>query len=287
MSENLMFLYILSAIAVLIAWLTFLSGHLWREYQREVRKALALEPVSADEILTQEDIQHLPEPVQNYLIYVGAIGREKVHNMSVAADGEMDMNINAGWTPVKVFQHNFFGGRLTRLCYINAKVYKLPTYALHTYTDKIASMRVKPAGLFKVVDAKGPEMRVSDTITLLNDMCIFAPAALIDDRITWESVDDITVKATFTTSFCTVTAILYFNKTGELINFTSEDRYYLENDGSYQKVKWSTPVRDYREINGLRLISYGEAIWNLPGGDYSYFKFTNIKKIHYNCAKLE
>ena len=228
MTENQIHLLIFTAAAGVIAWLSFLSGHLWREYNREIRKSLAHQTGAGDGILTPEDIRHLPKPVQNYLIYVGAVGREKVRNVEVKADGEMDMHIGSHWTPVKVQQHNFFGSQLIRLFYMKAKVYGLPTYALHCYTDRQASMRVKPAGLFKVVDARGQEMRISDTVTLLNDMCIFAPAALIDPTISWEIIDDMSAKAVFATAYCTVSAVLYFNESGELINFTSEDRYYLE-----------------------------------------------------------
>ena len=275
--------YIFFAAAAVIAWLIFLSGHLWREYNREIRRAIAQQTKAGIGILTLEDIGHLPGPVQNYLICAGAVGREKVYDVEVKADGEMDMNISSSWIPVKVQQHNFFGSQLVRLFYMKAKLYGLPTYALHCYTDKQASMRVKPAGLFKVVDARGQEMRISDTVTLLNDMCIFAPAALIDPRISWAIIDDLSAKAIFATDYCTVSAVLYFSENGELINFMSEDRYYLENDGSFRKVKWSTPLGEYREINGLRLASAGEAMWNLPDGDYSYFRFTDIKELRYNC----
>ena len=121
MTENQIHLLIFTAAAGVIAWLSFLSGHLWREYNREIRKSLAHQTGAGDGILTPEDIRHLPKPVQNYLIYVGAVGREKVRNVEVKADGEMDMHIGSHWTPVKVQQHNFFGSQLIRLFYMKGE----------------------------------------------------------------------------------------------------------------------------------------------------------------------
>ena len=40
-------------------------------------------------------------------------------------------------------------------------------------------MEIKLAGLFKVVDACGPEMNRGETVSLFNDMCFMEPGSLI------------------------------------------------------------------------------------------------------------
>jgi hypothetical protein len=37
-------------------------------------------------------------------------------------------------------------------------------------------------------------------------------------------------------------------------------------------MRFSTPVKDYRDIGPLRLTSYGEARW-LPDGEFTYGEF--------------
>jgi hypothetical protein len=164
------------------------------------------------------------------------------------------------------------------------KVFGIPVYGLHTYTDQDANMRAKIAGLFTILNAAGPEMRISDTLTQLNDMCLFAPGALADERIAWEPIDDFSARAIFKTKHCTVSAVLYFNEKGEMINFVTDDRYFLEEDGSCRKARWSTPIYGYEERNGFKLVSSGEAVWNFPEGDYCYIKFTKIREISYNLT---
>lgn len=166
-------------------------------------------------------------------------------------------------------------------------MFGIPVLGLHSYTAEGASMLIKAAGLITVLDSRGPEMRISDTTTLFNDMCFFAPATLIDNRIKWETVNSLTVKAIFENKGTKISALLYFNDKGELINFVSDDRYYTPLNGSSKKARWSTPIKDYRERNGLKLANYGEAIWQLPEGDYCYAKFTNIKEIEYNSKSFK
>ena len=111
-------------------------------------------------------------------------------------------------------------------------------------------------------------------------MCLFAPAALIDSRIQWEAIDALTAKATFTNKNISISAVLYFNEEGQLINFDSNDRMAVSDK---QTVPFSTPASKYENINGYHLPTYGEAIWHYPDGDFVYGKF-NIKSIAYNVA---
>ncbi len=282
MSKNILFL--LLALVLIAALLVYLSQNLYREYKKEVKQAVELGSNTVNSILTEKDTAHLPAPVQKYLFYTGSIGKEKVHNFYLTADGEIQLNKK--WCKVGIKQNNFTGNNLLRLFYLDIKGYVIPLYALHAYTDKQASMLVKLAGLLPVVDVKGKEMRISDTITLLNDMCIFAPASLIDPRIEWEPIDSLSAKAHFKTQYCTVSATLYFNDSGELVNFVSEDRYYHREDGSFIKTRWSTPMKSYKKVNGYMLASDIEAVWNFTQGDDSYFKLTNIKELKYNCKSL-
>ena len=141
--------------------------------------------------------------------------------------------------------------------------------------------------MFQVVDAKGDKMSHGETVTVFNDMCFMAPATLISKNIQWETIDSHTIKATFTNGNIKVSAILKFNATGELVDFISEDRFYCEDGKTYLSYKWSTPIKNYIEIEGRKVPSYGEAIWHIPyEGEYCYAKF-DLKEIEYNCIELK
>jgi hypothetical protein len=129
-------------------------------------------------------------------------------------------------------------------------------------------------------------MGIAETVTFFNDMCCMAPATLIDHRIRWLESDNKKVKAEFSSNGITITADLYFNERGELINFISEDRYAMDKNNTMKKTRWSTPLKDYKEINGHLLAGYAEAIYSYPAGDLVYGTF-HLKNITYNCNRAE
>ena len=253
-----------------------------KTYQTEVQKRL--KPITDPQILTLEDIQQLPDLVKKYLIYAGAIGKPKIQNVRVVFNGAMKRNLKSDWMPIHSWQYNFFDVP-SRFFYIRAKMFGIPFDGLHMYSGNNATMQIKLASLFQVVDARGDKMSHGETVTVLNDMCFMAPATLISSSIQWEAVDSNSVKAIYTNDKITISAILTFNEKGELINFISDDRYYCEDGKTYLSFPWSTPIRNYTDINGRKVPAYGEAVWHMPEGEYCYAKF-DLKEIEYNCTEL-
>ena len=141
-------------------------------------------------------------------------------------------------------------------------------------------MLIKLLSVIPVVNVSGEEMFQAETVTMLNDMCLFAPATLIDKRIKWETLDERSVKAVFTNRETTVSGELYFNEQNQLVNFISDDRYDVN---EMKKYRFSTPALEYSQINGYNLCTYGEAVWHYPEGDFVYGKF-NLTGLEYNVT---
>jgi hypothetical protein len=163
-------------------------------------------------------------------------------------------------------------------------MFGIPFNAFHRYVGPSATFKVKLASLLTMVDAYGPEMNKSETVTLLNDMFILAPAALIDPNITWEEIDSLTVRATFTNAGNAVSAVVTFDSSGALVNFVSEDRHRTVDGKTYEQLRWSTPVSDWREFDGRKLPVHGEAFWTLPAGEFPYAQF-ELLDIQYNVTE--
>ena len=109
-----------------------------------------------------------------------------------------------------------------RLFLMHARMRGLPVQAFHRYEGGRATMRVRLGGVIPVADAAGDVMDVSETVTVLNDMCLLAPATLLDPRIAWTARDDRSALARFTVNAHTVSATLYFGEDGLLTNFVSK-----------------------------------------------------------------
>jgi hypothetical protein len=252
------------------------------KFSEKVRDEFNKQPLVSEEFLTENDISHLPDPVKKYIRYSGAINRSKPQNVRIIFDAKMVSKPGAAPMNATSEQYNFYGS-FSRLFLMKAYKMLMPVYAKHVYCDENATFVVRIANLFNIVDMKGEVLTTAETVTLLNDMCVFVPGNLYDKRLSWEDIDSLSSKVTIENGRYRVSAILSFNEKGELINFVSDDRLALQDDGTIKKARWSTPVKDYKEFDGRRVPTFGETIWNYPEGDFTYGTF-RLKSITYNVT---
>jgi len=268
---------IANIIILVVVVLSYGTYHFEKTYQKDVKENLQRTNRLKTDLLTETDLLPLPEPVQRYLRYAGVLNKPKLKNIRIVFEGQMREK-GKEFFPFTCEQYNFFD-EPTRLFFMKAtmKGFTVPGY--HRYSNAIALMDIRLFGFFPVVKRAGKDMDQAETVTLFNDMCLMAPATLIDKRITWQAIDSNSVKARFTNHAITITAILYFNKEGQLVNFISNDR-------DVNHYPFSTPASNYKTINSINIMTYGEAIWHYPDGEFVYGKF-NLKEVEYNVSELK
>ncbi|MFN3178348.1 MAG: DUF6544 family protein [Phaeodactylibacter xiamenensis] len=264
---------LLILIPALLSWQSYRFEH---RYRADVQAGIERTQAIQQDLLTEEDLEHLPAPVRRYLRYAGVVGQPKVHSFRARFKAEM-RGKGQDWMRMDCEQYNFFDTD-ERLFFLSAKVKGLPAQGYHRYQGHEASMDVRLFSLLPVAQADGAEMFIAETVTLFNDMCFLAPATLIDQRIKWETIDRQTVQAHFTNKGTTIGARLFFNDYGQLVNFESFDRYDIN---AMQQYRFTTPLSNYKRFGNHRLASYGEATWHYPDGPFVYGKFT-LKKVDYN-----
>jgi len=226
-------------------------GSYRNRYKAVVRQSIVKAPQMSS--VTEDDLRHLPGIVQKYLRTAGAVGKPKASSVRIVFSGEFKSGLNGPAMPFWSEQINNFHP-VMRTFLMRATRYGLPMEGFHLFKDGRATMQIKMASVFQVVEASGPEMDQSETVTFFNDLCLFTPAALIDrDRIQWEEDGPLAVQATYTHLSKTIHARLQFNDAGEIMDFVSQDRFMSVDGKTYQNYPWSTPVRAYAEINGRRV----------------------------------
>ena len=269
-------------IANIIILLAVIAGYGFWSFENIFKSDLAVSLETSSKIeknlLTEKDIEYLPLPVQKYLRYAGVINKEKVNNVRIVFDVEMREK-GKDWFKATSVQYNFYD-EPTRLFFMKAKMFGMTVPGYHRYVEANATMDIRLFGLFPIIKQSGDVMNKTETVTLFNDMCLMVPATLIDKRIQWEPIDSLITKAVFTNRGISISAMLYFNEAGQLINFNSDDRTAISDMKQY---RFSTPVAGYENINGINVMSGGEAIWHYPDGEFVYGKF-NLKSIQYNIS---
>jgi hypothetical protein len=234
-------------------------------------------------LVTEADIAHLPAAVQRYLVFTGAVGKPQVWNYRLRFGGALRNGPDDKWMPIAAQQQSIVSPP-ARLFFVQGSMLGVPFAAYHRYAGPAATFQVRVASLLTMVDAHGAEMNHSETVTLFNDMFLLAPAALINPQITWEELDPLTVRATWTNAGNTVAAVVSFDDSGALTNFVSDDRSRTVDGKRYERLRWSTPVRCWHDVDGRRLLGSGEATWELDGKEFSYGRF-ELLDVEYNVAQ--
>ena len=240
-------------------------------YAREVARTAPTDAATAPPV-TEADLTPLPEPVQRWLRYSGAVGRPRVRRFRVHFHGRIRGGPDAAWMAFTGEQVNGYGPS-TRLFLMDATMKGLPVQAYHRFVGRSARMDVTAVGLARVAAASGPVLDRSETVTLLNDMCVFAPEALLDADVRWTPVDARRADVAYTREGITVRARLVVDDAGALVDFVSDDRAMSSPDGrSATPLRWSTPLHDHHDVGGRRLMRRGAGVWHAPAGPFTYLE---------------
>jgi hypothetical protein len=269
-------------LAVAHAWCSHGPQSFRAQFARDVAVGLA-RPLEAP-VVTEADVAPLPEPVRRYLRATGVVGQPRVRNYRLRFRGRIRSGPDTRWMPFEAEQQSF-ADQPTRLFFMHARMFGLPVEVFHRRINGEATMQVKIAGAIPMVDARGEVMDRTEAVTLFNDMSLLAPATLLDPVIAWEPVDASTVRARFTDGRQTISATLLFGDDGLITNFISDDRSRSSPDGkSFTRLRFSTPVRDYRDFGSVRLATHGDARWMLPEGEFTYGEF-DLEEVTYNVRR--
>lgn len=232
----------------------------------------------SERIVTSEMLARLPAAAQRYLNLTGVVGKPWIHTARVEYVGQFRLGFAKPWLPMRAVQ--FYAtqppGFLWRAWF---KLAGLPLmYGQDTYKNGRGHMFGKFAGIVTLFDARGAEMDQGAMLRYLNEATWF-PTALLGDNMTWQAVDAHSADVTFTDAGSSVSARLFFDAAGRLINFRAQR--YREQQGKYSLDPWETPMVEYGRFAGLNLPMRGSGVWKLAEGDLEYIRLT-VKRIEYN-----
>ena len=243
------------------------------EYRRRRDAAVEAAPAVSSAAVTEAELDPLPRLVAGYVRRSGAVGRPRVTTVHARFHGRIRGGPDKPWMSFTGEQYNSFGATGRRFFLLDATMFGLPVDVLHVFDEDGATMRGRLCSLIRVLDARGSEMDRSESVTIFNDLCILAPAALVDAPIDWQEIDDHRVRGTFRGAAHTVRAELVFDDDGDLVDFVSDDRLRGPGpDGGFTRMTWRTPVGGYRVFDGRRVAARGEARWlaGPPEGEFAY-----------------
>jgi hypothetical protein len=230
------------------------------------------------DLITEADLKDLPEPVQKYLRYCQVVGKERIKTVRLKQTGLFRTAPDQKWMDLNAEQY-YTTNPPAFIWKAGIKIAPLFTITgRDLYENGHGHMLIKLLSLIPLADEKGPEMDQGAMLRYLGEM-FWYPTAFLEDYLTWEPIDSSSAKVTMTYGGVSASAIMRFNEKGEAVRFVA-DRY-REVRGSYEMEKWTTPVFEYKILDGIKIPVKGEAVWNLEAGDFSYIQL-EIVETEYN-----
>ncbi|AGL03382.1 DUF6544 family protein [Desulfoscipio gibsoniae] len=230
------------------------------------------------EIIREDDLKDLPPSVRNWLVNSGVVGQERITSARLKQTAVMRMKKENPWMPLVAEQYF----TVDRPGYIwIAKVKAAPFVHIagkDKYYQGRGNMLIRLMSLVTVADGRGKEIDQGSLVRYLAET-VWIPTAALADYIMWEAVDEHSARATMSYGGVTASGVFTFNDQGEVASFVAER--YGDFDGRYVLETWSIIMRDYRELDGIRVPTKGEVIWKLESGDFNWYQF-EVNEIEYN-----
>ncbi|MBM4371592.1 MAG: hypothetical protein FJ098_08055 [Deltaproteobacteria bacterium] len=228
--------------------------------------------------VTEADLEPLPEAVRRYLRFMGVVGRARDWSFRLAFDGRFRRTRDEAWMKCQAWQYNT-RARLARIFHIRIRFGGVvPVLGRDTYLRGRGRMHIRLLDLVTVADGTGEAYDVGELVTYLNDGIFIAPSMLLVPEARWSPVDGSMFEVALTDLGRTVVARVFIDERGAPVNFETTDRFYSDPKDPPRTVRmrWSTPVEGWRELDGRQLWTRGRAVWHTPEGEFPYADFTPV-----------
>ncbi len=260
-------------ILVLVGFFFAVAGRrFYNVFRRQAREVRAWAGKQDETPVGEEELQKLPEAVARYMRFSGVAGKKKISFMRLWHSGTFRPGSKSPFLPIR--GEYSLTTKKPSFCWYG-KISLLPgltVAALDSYADGRGRMRVKAMSLFRIADARSPEVGMSGFGRCVAEMTL-APSFFLDgSRVTWTRSDAASADCLVSDSGLSTAARLFFHPDGGLARIEVQ-RFYDRGGGRGTIETFSGAGRDVRDFGGLKLASVVDGYWHLADGDLHYVHF--------------
>lgn len=248
--------------------------------QREIATLFdASQPV--DGVFSAENITHLPEPVQRYLIRSIPEGYPLISSVMLQQEGKMRQSPEQTWSPFEAYQ--VFTINPPAFVWM-ADMHMMPLLdvaARDKYQDGHGEMLIALQATIPIANGQGKTYDTGAFIRYMAEMMWF-PTAMLQDYITWEAIDDRTAIAVATVADQSVRVTFHFDDNSDIAYIESHDRHMGDD---VDTTAWYGYCHDYQRFDGVRIPTSIEVGWAPDSGYYAWWRGT-ITQIEYDPISI-
>ena len=285
LSQSLVVLYWHDAkygtlVNVIILLAVLISYHQQRFNARirsETKTLLASQINTSGTTVSPESIEHLPAPVQKWLIKSGVIGMVKANIVHLKQKGTMRQKPEGKWLPMEAEQ--YITANLPGFIWNGTMGNSFITInGRDKYINGKGNMLIKVMSTIPIGNSSGEEIDQGAMMRFLAEVA-WVPSAALNDYIHWTYINDTIARATMTNGNRTVSGTFYFDYEGDIVGF--EGKRYGNFNGHFSLETWFVRILEHKEFNGIRIGNKCEVTWKLKQGDFTWLQL-EVTDISYN-----
>lgn len=251
--------------------------------QIEFEKILSEVEISDARIIGEDDMEYLPQPVQNWLRKAGIIGKQEIRSGWLRQVAKLKMKPNQErWLNAEAEQYF----TTQKPAFIWTVKLKMSPFISIRGRDKFiegkGEMLIRMNSLINVVNERGEKLDEATLQRYFGEI-VWYPSAAMSEYIKWEEIDENIAKATINFRGIQAEGVFYFNENGDFIKFST--MRYRENKPDSERYEWIITANEYAELDGVRIPSKLEATWRLDDGDWTWIKL-EIVDMKYNVTNV-
>jgi uncharacterized protein DUF6544 len=263
---------IIAAIAAALAVLAFLERRAHRRFVAEAMRERVSAGRQPAEVVTENDLRDLPEPLARFIRFSGAIGRPRISSVRLVHGGRFKPGIGRPWmrvrgeyfitTPRPSFS---WWGRI-------GPMPGLSVVAVDSYAGGRGRMLVRALSAFRLVDDRSANVSQSAFGRCVAELTM-APTFFLDRRyVSAVQSGDNQVRCTVRDGVFQSDADLHVNRDGSLDRVVVM-RLFDRGGGKATLERFTGKSSDWKDAGGRMLASRMDGFWNLAEGDLHYVSF--------------
>lgn len=247
--------------------------------QQETANLLKHHKIIEENIINENDMVDLPDPVKNWLRNSGAVGKPFMSMGKVIQNAEMQMKPGQNnWMSATAIQYTTINNPAF-IWTVDVKMNNLLNFqGRDKFEDGKGEMLIKMNSLINVVNEQGKKLDEGSLQRYLGEMVWF-PSLALSPYITWQQINDTTAKATMTFKGTTGSGTFFFNTNGDITKFSA--LRYNGNEADAKKYEWIMNISAYKTFEGIKVPAKMTSTWKLDNGDWTWLKL-EVKDIKYN-----
>ena len=222
------------------------------------------------ELIDSPQFNALPNSVQNYLKRSIADFNRTPKMISFRENGFIRTDEKSKWVSLTA---NHFTSTVEPVFFWDADIKMNSLFgvrALDSYQKGKGNLLVKLFSSLNLSNATSEEIDQGAFLRYAIETVAYPSVYLTYKNIEWEEIDQFTAKMRIRDRFNSGELIFHFTKDYDVDKITCK-RYMTTNTGA-ELQDYTAKLSKYEMIDGYRVPTYLEAIWNLPGRDLEVIK---------------